>query len=311
MVRHKDFLVLKEGVQHGIRSWLKLMSIVTPVFTLVKILQYSQILYTIARFTAPAMRYFRLPGEAAMALILGNFVNLYASMGVLFALQLPGPQFTVLSLMLLVSHSQLLETAVFFQIRAKWWLLAPVRLLVALVSGAGLGALIVRQDVKPVSLTLEQPTFEKALRDWGFGLTKTGLTMLVVLIIIFVLLELGRRSGMLNRFQSGVSRIIGFMGYSHEACIPWLAGNVFGVVFGAGLIVESVRSGKLPQRQVTLVAGFLALCHGLIEDTAIFMASYPAPFTWQHATHLFWIVIPRIVLAVGVTSGMNLLLPRH
>lgn len=295
----------------GTRAWLKLMSIVAPVFTLVKVLQYSQVLYAIARFTAPAMKYFHLPGEAAMALILGNFVNLYASMGVIFALQLSGPQFTVLSLMLLVSHSQLLETAVFFQIRAKWWLLALVRLLVALISGLGLGALIVRHDIEPVSLVIEQPALEKAIRDWGFGLGKTALTMLIVLVLIFILLEFGRRSGILNRLQSGLSRLVGFMGYSRQACMPWLAGNIFGVVFGAGLIVESVRTGKLSQKQVTLVAGFLALCHGLIEDTAIFMASYPAPLTWQHAAHLFWIVIPRVALAVGVTWTLNLLLPQR
>ncbi len=306
-----NWLALREGSLQGTRAWLKLMSIVAPVFTLIKILQYTHVLHAIAQLTAPAMRYFHLPGEAAMALILGNFVNLYASMGVIFALKLSGPQFTVISLMLLISHSQLLETAVFFQIRAKWWLLAIVRLLVSLFSGVCLGALIVRHEIKPASLVIGQPDLGKVFRDWAFGLGRTGLTMLIVLVIIFVFLEFGKRGGVLDRLQSGLCRIVGFMGYSREACMPWLAGNIFGVVFGAGLIVDSVKTGELSQKQVTLVAGFLALCHGLLEDTAIFMASYPDPLTGQHAAHLFWIVIPRILLAVGVTWVLNLILPQR
>ena len=74
--------------------------------------------------------------------------------------------------------------------------------------------------------------------------------------------------------------------------MPWLAGNVFGIVFGAGVVIESVREGQLDSKQVTLVATFLALCHGLFEDTAIFMVL---------GANMFWILVPRIVLAVAVT----------
>ena len=74
--------------------------------------------------------------------------------------------------------------------------------------------------------------------------------------------------------------------------MPWLAGNVFGVVFGAGVVIESVREGRLDAKQVTLVATFLALCHGLFEDTAIFIVL---------GANVFWILVPRIVLAVIVT----------
>ena len=74
--------------------------------------------------------------------------------------------------------------------------------------------------------------------------------------------------------------------------MPWLAGNVFGIVFGAGVIIETAREGQLDPKQVTLVATFLALCHGLFEDTAIFLVL---------GANMFWILVPRIVLAVAVT----------
>jgi hypothetical protein len=241
------------------------------------------------------MRYFHLPGEAAMAIIIGNFINLYASLGVVIALRLPGPQLTVLSLMLLISHSQILETAVFFQIRAKWWLLWAIRLVVSFAAGAGLGALTVRESaVSHAQAAARMPAFSvwPALGDWALGLWSTGVKMLLVLVGIFILLELARRHGVLERTLGAIGRATRFMGYTKEAGLPWLAGNVFGIVFGAGVIVETVKDGGLSPKQVTLVATFLALCHGLLEDTAIFLVL---------GANAFWILVPRIVLAVAVT----------
>ncbi len=289
------------GAWRGVRAFLKLMMIVAPVYTVVTFLKYTPVLGEFARFMAPLMKFFRLPGEAAMALILGNFINIYASLGAITALQITGSQLTVLSLMILISHSQILETAVFFQIKAKWWLLWLIRLVVSFLAGAGLAVLIVPRSeysvqVADFSLLHQQFVFRPALAGWARGLASTGIKMLLVLVGIFILLELAREYGVLEKVLRALRRGIGFMGYSSEAGMPWLAGNVFGIVFGAGLIVESVKAGGLTPKQVTLVATFLALCHGLFEDTAIFIVL---------GANIFWIVVPRIVLAVLVTWILN------
>lgn len=288
---------IADGAWHGVRAFLKLMTIVAPVYTGVTILRYTPVLRAFAEFTAPFMKYFRLPGEAAMALILGNFINLYAGLGAVTALRLSGPQLTVLSLMLLLSHSQILETAVFFQIRAKWWLLWFIRLVVSALAGFGLARLTVPAatvSTGAVSFADAVRHFElgPALRNWALGLWSTGIKMLLVLAGIFVLLELARRYGILEKTVKAIGRVIRFMGYTDEAGLPWLAGNVFGIVFGAGVIVETVKAGELSPKQVTLVATFLALCHGLFEDTAIFIVL---------GANLFWILVPRLVLAAIVT----------
>ena len=53
-----------------------------------------------------------MPGEAALALVLGNLSNLYAGVGVLAALNLTVKQVTVIGAMLLICHSLLIETAI-------------------------------------------------------------------------------------------------------------------------------------------------------------------------------------------------------
>lgn len=294
-----NWRIARDGAWHGVRAFLKLMAIVAPVYTGITILRYTTALRVCAEFTAPFMKYFRLPGEAAMALMLGNAINLYAGLGAVTALQLPVSQLTVLSVMLLISHSQILETAVFFRMRAKWWLLWAIRLVVSLLAGAGLGRLIVRETVaagagsdlgRMAQIPWHGPG--PALADWVLGLLATAWKMLAVLVAIFAALEFARRYGLLEKMLSGVNRATRHIGLCREAGLPWLGGNVFGIVFGGGLIVESTHAHRLSPRQVTLVATFLALSHGLFEDTAIFMVL---------GANLFWITLPRIVLAVIVT----------
>ncbi|MGQ9708637.1 MAG: hypothetical protein ACUVUR_07195 [bacterium] len=232
-----------------------------------------------------------------MALILGNFINIYASLGAISALKITGAQLTVLSLMVLISHSQILETAVFFQIKAKWWFLWFLRLMLSFAAGIGLSRLIVPagtyRTVAGEFAELQQVFVPlPAFKSWASGLINTGVKIVLVLVGIFILLELARRYGVLEKVLCGLRKLTGFMGYSEDAGMPWLAGNIFGIVFGAGLIVESVKESKLTPKQVTLVATFLAICHGLFEDTAIFLVLGANPF---------WIVVPRIVLAVIVT----------
>jgi len=288
------------GAWHGVRAFLKLMLIVVPVYTAVTILKYTPVIRVFAEFMSPLMKHFGLPGEAALAVILGNVVNLYAGLGAVTALKLTTDQLTVLSLMLLLSHSQILETAVFFQIRAKWWLLWFIRLVLSFLAGVGLSRLIVKTGAAGAAdaarlAELAQMRYTgigPAAAGWARGLADTGIKMLIVLVAIFILLELARRYGIMEKILRAIGSVTRFIGLKPEAGMPWLAGNVFGIVFGAGVVIETVREGQLDSKQVTLVATFLALCHGLFEDTAIFMVL---------GANMFWILVPRIVLAVPVT----------
>ncbi len=289
------------GAWHGVRAFLKLMLIVAPVYTVVTVLKYTPVIRIFAEFMAPLMKHFGLPGEAALALILGNVINLYAGLGAVTALKITTAQLTVLSLMLLLSHSQILETAVFFQIKAKWWLLWFIRLVLSLLAGVGLSRLIVKAGAEGTAdaarlAQMAQMRYDgigPALANWARGLVlDTGVKMLLVLVAIFILLELGRRYGLLEKTLRAIGSVTRLIGLKPESGMPWLAGNVFGIVFGAGAVIETAREGRLDAKQVTLVATFLALCHGLFEDTAIFLVL---------GANMFWILVPRIVLAVAVT----------
>ncbi len=112
-----------------------LLKIVIPVYTVMFLLSHTPLIKILADFLKPAMALFGLPGESALALILGNFVNLYAALGLIPLLNLSQKQMTTLSLMLLTSHSQIFETAVFIRLKTRFLTLLLLRIGTAVLIG--------------------------------------------------------------------------------------------------------------------------------------------------------------------------------
>lgn len=61
------------------------------------------------------------------------------------------------------------------------------------------------------------------------------------------------------------------LGMTYRAGVPMAAGLVFGLAYGAGVILDSAREGGLPGRERLLLTAFLVACHAVIEDTLLFV----------------------------------------
>lgn len=106
----KDTLI--RGSKNGVSTVLLLAKIIVPVYFVVTVLKYTGLLEHIAVIFAPAMSIFGLPGEAALALVLGNALNIYAAIGVISSISLTAKQITILAVMISFSHTLFVETAV-------------------------------------------------------------------------------------------------------------------------------------------------------------------------------------------------------
>lgn len=102
----------KQGLHKGLRTTWTLTKIIVPVYVAVTFLKYTPLMHIIAQFFEPLMSIFGLPGEASIALVLGNLLNLYAALGAISSLELSAKAITIIATMLLISHSLLIESAV-------------------------------------------------------------------------------------------------------------------------------------------------------------------------------------------------------
>lgn len=76
-----------------------------------------------------------LPGEAALVLVMGVAVNLYAAIGVIISLSFTGKEITIMAVMLSLAHSLPVETAVGAQTGISPVFLTMLRCVLAVISG--------------------------------------------------------------------------------------------------------------------------------------------------------------------------------
>jgi spore maturation protein SpmB len=120
--------LLSSGLKSGLVTSFKLIRIIIPFYFLIEWLKLTPFLGWLGHILAPVMKLWGLPGEAGFVLVTGNFVNIYAAIAVMIPLHLNVPQITILGLMLGISHSLLVETAVLKEANAPALRLTLIRI---------------------------------------------------------------------------------------------------------------------------------------------------------------------------------------
>lgn len=125
---------VKQGIMNGLHTTWTLGKVIFPVTLIVSLLQYTPVLPWLFDKLAPFMSVFGLSGEAAIPLVLGNLLNLYAAIGGILTLELTVKDVFIIAVMLSFSHNLLIETSVALKSGVKLWVVLSVRIGLALVA---------------------------------------------------------------------------------------------------------------------------------------------------------------------------------
>ncbi len=126
---------LKRGFTNGLSITWSMVKIIIPFYIAVELLKHTGVIRTLSVWFKPFMGIFGLPGESALGLMAGYFINLYAALAVITPLQLSSRDMTTIALMLGISHSLPIETAVTKQTGVNTWFLLTVRISLSFFSG--------------------------------------------------------------------------------------------------------------------------------------------------------------------------------
>lgn len=130
------------GLKSGLNTTWILAKIMIPVYFVVTILKHTFLLEYISNLFIPFMNILGLPGEAAIVLVLGNVINLYAALGAVATLTLTSKEITIIAVMLSFSHSLFMETAVAKKTGVNVAIILLIRLTLAILSGVLLNILL-------------------------------------------------------------------------------------------------------------------------------------------------------------------------
>jgi len=102
------------------------------------------------------------------------------------------------------------------------------------------------------------------------GLFGLALKIFVIVMPLLIFLEWARTQAWFTRFIKASGAVFNPVGLRSESLFPLMTGILFGISYGAGVLIPQAQSGDLSHRQVFLTALFLCLCHAIIEDTLLF-----------------------------------------
>lgn len=105
---------------------------------------------------------------------------------------------------------------------------------------------------------------------WGAGVSILQLSLIIIPLMI--VMQVLKDYQWLDRLTGALRPLGDKMGIRKEGLFPLLVGILFGISYGSGVILQSVESGEMDEKDRLLVAVFLVLCHAVFEDTLVFAA---------------------------------------
>jgi len=94
----------------------------------------------------------------------------------------------------------------------------------------------------------------------------------IIVFPLMIIMEIARDLNLLDWLSKICKPLTKWMGVSEESAFPLAIGLVFGLAYGAGVIIKSAKEGNLDKKSLILVSIFLACCHAVFEDTLLFVA---------------------------------------
>jgi len=129
---------IKNGLISGIKCCWFLIKIIVPVYFFITALNHTPAMDWLTSVFTPLMSAFRMPGEAALPLITGVFLDEYGVIAAIRAVNITGFSVTMIAIMTLISHSLIVEAAIMQRIGLSAAFFTLYRLAASVIVGFGL-----------------------------------------------------------------------------------------------------------------------------------------------------------------------------
>lgn len=294
--RTSDFRAkLRSGFRMGIRkgwgSFVWMCKIIVPISFLVALIQWSGWLYRADFLLNPLMRLVNLPSEAALPIISGMIINLYAAIAAIAVLPFTTEQMTLIAVFTMIAHNLIAEGIIQFRSGINIAKITLVRISVAILT-----VLIISQFLGdttqsiavPDNLMVQTPLVE-VLRVWALDMIGLLIKIFVIIMTVMLILQSLRSLGWTEYLFNFSKPLMRILGLSNRAAVPWVTAVVFGLMYGGAVIVEEAKRGDLTKAELEHLHISIGVNHSMVEDPALFLA---------FGLNGFWLWVPKLVMAI-------------
>ena len=267
---------IQKGLVNGLKTTWTLGKIIFPVTLIVYFLQFTPVLPWLIKIVSPFMGLLGLSGDAAIPIVLGNLLNLYAGIGAILTLDLTVKEVFIIAVMLSFSHNLLIESSVAIKAGVKLWMILSVRIGLAIVSAILInliwhgGSQLAKYGLVPK--TVDEPNGLWQILLEGLEKAAIGVFQLAVIVIpLMIMIQILRDIKWLDVFSKWMAPVTKMLGMRPNTSTTLAAGLLFGLAFGAGVLIQSIKEDGVGKKDATVAFIFLVACHAIIEDTLIFI----------------------------------------
>lgn len=282
-------------IKTSIKSILIILKLVIPIYILADILFYYNALSGFAFLVEPLTTLMGLPAEASLSIISGMFLNLYAAIAFAAPLDLSIQQWSVLAVFLGICHSLLVESVIMKKLGLSNLYSYSLRI----IAGFIIGLITAFMPSSWFSSSLVENTYTKesysSINELLFNSFSNSLILSIKIIILITLLifimDFIKSRKFIKESKKNVSK-----GFSLTV------GVFLGITYGAGILIDEVKSGRVKEDDIFFIGTFLMICHAIIEDTLLFVI-FGADFTM--------VIIIRTVSAILISYLLLFLYKRN
>jgi hypothetical protein len=258
-------------LQTALKSVLIILKLVIPIYIIADVLYFYNTLSYVAFLIEPFTSIIGLPAEASLAIISGMFLNLYAAIAFAAPLDLSPHQWSILAVFLGVCHALIVESVIMKKLGIANIYSYFLRFFIGLFLAFLTSIMPEEWFNSIVSNEVFKQTSYENIGDLLYQSSINAVILSVEIIIlvsslIFIMDFIKSRKFILES-RKNVSK-----GFSLTV------GVFLGITYGAGVLINEVRSGAMSKKDVFFVATFLMICHAIIEDTLLFVI-FGADFT--------------------------------
>lgn len=269
-----------------------MLQIIIPISFLTSLLSYSGWMDRIDFFLQPMMSLLNLPSMAALPILVGILAGIYGGIASMVMLPLTNEQMTLIAVFLLISHNLVQEGI----IQAKSGI-HPLKATLFRLTASVITVIIVARFLRPDTLAVVSEGMSMAaaqpimimVKNWFIASFFLCIKMFLIIMALMILLGIMKSFNIIHHIVRAISPVLKAMGLNQKVGILWITAVVFGIAYGAVVIVEEAKERNFDRQELEKLHISIGINHSMIEDPVVFLAL---------GLNAFWLWVPRLLISV-------------
>ncbi|MFH0996896.1 MAG: iron transporter [Pseudomonadota bacterium] len=280
------------GIEKGWSGYVWLLRILIPISFLTVLLDYSGLIQQTDFLLAPVMKLISMPAAAAIPIVVGMLTGIYGGIAAMIVLPFSVNQMTLIAIFLLISHNLIQEGMVQGRSGLSPLKATGIRLAASIVTVIAVAQFMDLQPGPSTAVAFDpqvQKTLWEVIQKWGISTFFLSIKIFLIVMALMIALCLMKTFDIIPFLVKILKPFLKIMGLDERVGLLWLTAVVFGIAYGAAVIVEEAKDGNFSTEELERLHISIGINHSMVEDPTLFASL---------GLSVFWLWIPRVITAI-------------